>query len=144
MVLFTSLGCAKVKDPEFRRVENFRLKNLGLQDATIGFSATYFNPNNFNVTVREAAADIYLDTVYLGKFVQDSSIVVSKNAEFSLPLSGNVSLQTILKMNLHELSEKEILLKADGNVKVGKAGIFVTRPIKYQGKHRLGDIDLGQ
>jgi LEA14-like dessication related protein len=142
--LFLLAGCAEIKDPEFRRIENFRLKNLGLQDATVGFSVTYFNPNNFGVAVKEATADVYLDTIYLGKFAQDSIISVEKNAEFSLPLSGNVALQKVLKLNLQEWSQKEVLLRAEGNVKVGKAGIFVNRAIKYQGKHRLEDIDLGQ
>ena len=138
------VGCAEIKDPEFRRIEDFRLKNLGLQDAAIGFSVTYFNPNNFGVAVREAAADIYLDTIYLGKFVQDSAISVGKNSEFSLPLSGNVALQKVLKLNLQELSQKEVLLRANGNVKVGKAGIFVNRAIKYEGRHKLEDRNLGQ
>src|SRR3982750_1722425 len=93
LLLMFFWSCAKVKDPEFKRVENFHLKNFGLQEAVIGFNVTYFNPNNFGVTVKEAQADIYLDTVYLGKFVQDSIIPVRKNAEFSLPLSGTVSLQ---------------------------------------------------
>ena len=140
-VLF--LGCTKVKDPEFRRVENFHLKNFGLQDAVIGFNVTYFNPNSFSVSVKEAEADIYLDTIYLGKFVQDSTIAVRKNAEFSLPLSGTVSLQTALKLNLQDLSQREVLLKADGNVKVGKAGIFISKPFHYQGKHRIEDFSIG-
>jgi len=135
-------GCAKVKDPEFRRVENFHLKNFGLQEAVIGFNVTYFNPNNFGVSVKEAEADIYLDTIYLGKFVQDSSIAVRKNSEFSLPLSGSVSLQTALKLNLQDLSQREVLLKADGAVKVGKAGIFISKPIHYQGRHRIEDFSF--
>lgn len=142
--MFVLMGCAKIKDPEFRRLEDFRLKNLGLQNASIGFSVTYFNPNNFGVAVKEAQADIYIDTIYLGKFVQDSAISVGKNAEFSLPLSGNVALQKVLKLNMQELNQKEVLLRANGNVKVGKAGIFVNREIKYERRHKLEDIDLGR
>lgn len=142
ITLLAVAGCTKVKDPEFRRIDNFRLKNFGLQEAVIGFSVTYYNPNNFSVTVKEAAADIYMDSVYLGKFSQDSIVSVRKNGEFSIPLSGTVSLQTALKLNLQNLDQREILLKADGSVKVGKAGIFVNKPFHYQGKHRLADIDI--
>ena len=135
-------GCTKIKEPEFRRIENFHLKNFGLQQAEIAFNVTYYNPNNFAVTVKEAAADVYLDSVYLGKFVQDSVIGVRKNAEFSIPLSGSVSLQTVLNLNLQELAQREVLVKANGSVKVGKAGIFITKPFAYQGKHRLQDISF--
>jgi len=142
LLLILLVGCTKIKEPEFRRVDNFHLKNFGLQQAVIAFNVHYFNPNNFGVTVKEAAADVYLDTIYLGKFVQDSTIGVNKNAEFSIPLSGAVSLQTVLSLNLQELSQREVLLKANGSVKVGKAGIFITKAFTYQGKHRIEDISF--
>lgn len=140
LVLIT--GCTRIKEPQFRRVENFHLKNFGLQQATIAFNVVYFNPNNFGVTVKEAAANVYLDSVYWGKFVQDSTIGVKRNSEFSIPLSGAVSLQKVLDLNLQELSQRDILIRANGNVKVGKAGIFITKPFTYQGKHRLDEITL--
>lgn len=142
LILLLLAGCTKIKDPEFRRVDNFHLKNFGLQQAVIAFNVTYFNPNKFGVTVKEAAADVYLDSVYLGKFVQDTTIAVKKNGEFSIPLSGAVSLQTVLSLNLQELSQREVLLRANGNVKVGKAGIFVAKSFNYQGKHRIQDISF--
>jgi LEA14-like dessication related protein len=138
MVILAS--CAKVKDPEFRRLDHFHVKSLGLAQTTIGFNVTYFNPNNFGVTVKETAADIYMDSVYLGKFVQDSTISVNKNSEFSIPLTGAVAMKTALQMNFQNIGNRDILLRADGNVRVGKAGIFVTKPIHYQGKHKLGEI----
>lgn len=142
LIVIAMASCTKVKEPTFRRIDNFHLKNFGLQEAVIAFNVTYFNPNNFGLTVKEAAADVYLDTIYLGKFVQDSTIGVKKNAEFSIPLSGSVSLQTVLSMNLRDLSQREVLVKANGNVKVGKAGIFVTKSFNYQGKHRIEDISF--
>ncbi|HYD92677.1 MAG TPA: hypothetical protein VEA37_14470, partial [Flavobacterium sp.] len=128
--LLLATGCAKVQDPEFRRLEKFRLKNIGLEKASIGFNVTYFNPNKFGVAVKEAAADVYMDTVYLGRFVQESAISVDKNSEFSIPFTGDVALQTVLRLNLQEMSTKQVLIKADGSVKVGKAGIFVTKPVQ--------------
>ncbi|MFL5811631.1 MAG: hypothetical protein ACJ749_19060 [Flavisolibacter sp.] len=140
LLLVILVSCAKVKDPEFRRLDHFHVKSLGLEQTTIGFNVTYFNPNNFGVTVKETTADIFMDSVYLGKFVQDSTISVNKNSEFSIPLSGAVTMKTALQMNFQNIGNRDILLKADGNVKVGKAGIFVTKPIHYQGKHKLGEI----
>jgi LEA14-like dessication related protein len=142
LALIVLAGCTKMREPQFRRIDNFRLKNFGLQEVVIAFNVTYYNPNNFGVSVKEAGADVYLDTVYLGKFAQDSTVSVKKNSEFSIPLSGAVSFQTVLNMDLQELSQREVLLKANGSVKVGKAGIFITKPFNYQGKHRLEDISF--
>src|SRR5215204_5545158 len=86
-------GCKEVKDPEFRRIDNFGVRSISLQDATIGFDVTYFNPNNFGVNVKEAAADVYIDSLYLGKFTQVQSVNVRQEADFSIPFSGKVSFQ---------------------------------------------------
>jgi LEA14-like dessication related protein len=142
LILIALAGCTKIKEPQFRSVGNFHLKNFGLQQAVIAFNVNYFNPNSFGVTVKEAAADVYLDSVYLGKFQQDTSIGVNKNAIFSIPLSGAISLQTVLGLNFQELSRREVLVKANGTVKVGKAGIFITEPFNYQGMHKLEDISF--
>jgi LEA14-like dessication related protein len=133
-------GCKQAKDPEFRRLENFGVRNISLQEATIGFEVTYFNPNDFGVNVKETVTDIYIDSVYMGKFSQVSDISVKKNAEFSIPLSGTIPMQKVLGMDLRGLAGKEILLRASGTTRVGKAGIFVTKDIKYQGRHRLDEI----
>ena len=136
------MSCKEVKDPEFRKVDQFGLKNLSLQDARVGFNVTYFNPNDFGVTVKEAEADIYLDSTYMGKFTQDTAIEVRKQSDFTIPFSGTVPLRKAMELNLESLSQKDIFLKAEGNVKVGKAGIYVSRPIHYQGMHRLDEIQL--
>jgi LEA14-like dessication related protein len=135
-------GCKEIKDPEFRRLEHFGVKNMNLNEATIGFGVTYFNPNNFGVSVKEAEANVYLDSVYIGRFVQDSLVEVQKNSAFTVPFSGAVSLQTALKLNLNDLVNKQVMVKADGTVKVGKAGIYVSKPVHYQGLHRLEELNL--
>ncbi|HVK98083.1 MAG TPA: LEA type 2 family protein [Flavisolibacter sp.] len=139
--LFVS-SCTSIREPEFRDINNFRIKNLGLTKATIGFTVTYFNPNNFGVTVKETDADVYIDSVYLGKFAQDSLITVGKNAAFSIPISGTIPLGTFLKLNLQDISNRQVLLKAAGSTKIGKGGIYITKSIEYEGKHRLNEIRL--
>jgi LEA14-like dessication related protein len=63
-------SCARMKDPEFRRVEQFGVKKLGFDATTVGFMATYYNPNNFGVTVKEAVIDVYVDTATWGNFAR--------------------------------------------------------------------------
>lgn len=131
------VSCTRMKDPEFRRVDDFGVKQLGFQETVVGFSATYFNPNNFGVTVKEAAIDVYVDTVYLGKFTQPTEVAVTKKAEFSIPFEGRIPVQQALKFDLPRLLGRTVKLRADGSVKVGKVGIFVTKPIHYEGRQTI-------
>ena len=57
LVLIIVSSCGKVKDPEFRRLESFAVKSFGIQKVDVGFRVTYFNPNSFGVSVKEAGAD---------------------------------------------------------------------------------------
>ncbi len=141
MALICVLGsCAKMKEPEFRRIDGFGLRKIDFEKATVGFSVTYHNPNNFGLNVKEAVTEVYLDSTFLGKFNQDSDVQVIKNGEFSIPFSGAISLAKALQLNLNDLTNKTVLLRAEGSVKVGKAGIYVTKPIQYSGRHRLDEI----
>jgi LEA14-like dessication related protein len=130
-------SCRKVEAPTFQRLNDFKIKKLGLQKADIGFSVTYFNPNNFGVAVKEAAIDVYIDSLYIGKFVQESDVSVDKKADFTVPLTGSIPVAKALQLNVEDFLNKEVGVKALGNVKVGKAGVFITRDFNYQGKHRL-------
>ena len=133
-------ACARIEEPKFRRLEHFGVKKFGLQQAVIGFDATFNNPNKFGVTVKEAVFDFYADTVYIGKFTQPREIAVSPSGEFSIPMEGTISWMKALDPNVQKMAGKEVLLKANGSVKVGKAGVFINKDIRYQGRHVL---DLG-
>lgn len=143
LLSFLFSSCKKVQNPQFRKLENFGIRHFGVFESTIGFDVTFFNPNNFGVAVKEAGAEIYLDSVYIGRFVQDTTVQVGKNSDFSIPLSGKIPLSTALKINFKDITKREILLRADGTVKIGKAGIYVVKPFHYAGKHKLSDVKPG-
>jgi LEA14-like dessication related protein len=134
-LIFSS--CTRIQDPEFRRVDDFGVRKLGFEETVVGFSATYYNPNKFGVTVKEAAIDVYVDTVYLGKFTQPAEVPVNGAAEFSIPLEGKIAVQKALRFDLPNLLGKTVKLRADGSVKVGKVGVFVTKPIHYEGRQTI-------
>jgi LEA14-like dessication related protein len=133
--LFTS--CSDIKDPQFRRLEDFGLRKITFSSADIGFRVVYYNPNSFGVTAKETSLDVYVDSVYLGKFVQPQPTDVPKNAEFTIPLEGKVDIANALKLTRNDLLKRDVLISANGNIKVGKAGVFITKDIKYAGRHRV-------
>lgn len=140
VVLFLT-SCARVQEPTFRRLSDFKVKSLGLQEARIGINVVYYNPNNFGVNIKEGAVNIYFDTSFIGRFTQPNDVDVAKNAEFGIPLEGSIPLAKALKLKASDFLNKEVQVRAEGAVRVGKGGIFVSKDIKYQGKHRL-DLNL--
>lgn len=143
LLLVTAVaGCAKIQEPEFRRIDQFRIKTASFTSATIGLNVTYFNPNNFSMSVKETGADVYLDNVYVGRFAQDTTVTVGNAQEFSIPLSGTVSVDKLLQLDIQNIGSRDVDVRAEGSTKVGKAGVFITKPFSYEGKHRLDEVKL--
>lgn len=134
-------SCNKLEEPQFKKLEGFGIKKLSIKETVIGFKATYFNPNNFGVAVKEASFDVYIDSLYLGKFSQSHEITVQKSSSFSIPMEGRISLEKALQFNIPNMMGKEVGIKALGIVKLGKAGVFITKNVDYQGRHKL-DTEL--
>jgi len=139
LFLFTVVlcSCGKMEEPQFKRLENFKVKSLGLKETVVGFSATLHNPNGFGVTVKESAVDVYVDSVFVGNFKQTENVSVKSEADFSIPLEGIIPIGRALNMNLPGLIGKEVLVRADGSVRVGKGGVYITKEFTYEGRQRL-------
>ncbi len=130
-------SCGKMEEPQFKRLENFNVKSLGLKETVVGFNATLYNPNRFGVTVKESAVDVYVDSVFVGNFTQTQQIAVKSEADFSIPLEGKIPIGRAINMNLPGLIGKEVLVRADGSVKVGKGGVYVTKEFSFEGRQLL-------
>jgi LEA14-like dessication related protein len=126
-----------MQEPQFKKFDNFGIRKLGFTDVVLGFETVYFNPNNFGVTVKEADVDVYVNEIYLGKFNQPEATQVGGKAEFIIPFEGNIPIKNALQLNGRDILKRPVGIKAIGRVKVGKAGVFVTQEVNYQGSHRL-------
>ncbi len=115
----------------------FGVKKLGLKETVVGLSVTFYNPNNFGVTVKEAAIDVYIDSLYLGKFVQPHAVSVRNKADLIIPMEGTIGFDKAVQFNIPGLIGKEVFIQAKGTVKVGKAGVFITKDFNYSGRHKL-------
>jgi LEA14-like dessication related protein len=133
-------SCSRIDPPEFRGIESFKVLSLGLDQVKISFGITYYNPNDFTVAVKETGADVYLDGVLLGRFAQDSAIQVGRRAPFTVQLGGTIPVTTFFQLDMREIHRREVLVRATGTTRVGKAGLYITRPIDYEGRHRLDQI----
>ena len=141
MLFLGVLGCGKIQEPKFLRIDDVHVLKLGLQESVIGLKMVYFNPNNFGVSAKEAAVKIYIDSTFIGTFEQKGMATISKSAEFSIPMEGKIPLQAAIEAHLPALVGKEVLIIAEGSVRIGKGGVFITKNVNYSGRHVL-DMNL--
>jgi LEA14-like dessication related protein len=67
----------------------------------------------------------------------DTLILIPKKDTFSIPVVMEVEMKNLFPNAFSLLTKTEIDLRIEGTVKVGKGGVFLNVPVKYQGKQKI-------
>ena len=135
LLMLLTLSCKKPQSFEYRDLKNFKIDSLGFAKSNISMDLVYFNPNNFGVDLKHVDCDIYIDHNYLGKYVLDTTMHITKKSEFAIPSKMQIDMKNLFKNTFNTIISNEVLLEAKGNTRVGKGGIFITVPFSYSGRH---------
>ncbi len=119
----------------YRDFKNLKIEKIGFAATTLKLDLVYYNPNNFGLQLKYTDLDIYVNSNYLGHSSQDYQITIPRLAEFTMPLAIEVDMKNLLKNAFPTLLGKEVLVKVTGTVKLGKANIYKTFPVNYEGVH---------
>ncbi len=136
LAIFAS-SCQAPKELVYRDFKNLSLEKVGFAATTLKLDLIYYNPNNFGLQLAYTDLDIYVDNNYLGHSTQDYQISIPRLAEFTMPLAIEVDMKNLLKNALPTLFGKEVMVKITGKVKLGKANVFKTFPVNYEGLQRF-------
>ena len=128
------LACITPKALEYRTFQNFTLEKLGFSSTAIKLDLVYFNPNNYGIYLKTTDIDIFINDAYLGHSTQDYQISIPKKEEFAIPLKIDVDMRNLLKNGLNTFLRNEVTVKITGSIRVGKANVFMSFPVLYEGK----------
>ncbi|MFZ4057031.1 MAG: LEA type 2 family protein [Ferruginibacter sp.] len=110
------------------------MEKLGFASSAVKMDLVYYNPNSFGLQLKRTDLDVYIEGTYLGRTSQEYQITIPKKAEFNIPIKIDVDMKNLLKNGFTALSKKEVLVKVVGSVKIGKANVFKTFKVNYEGK----------
>jgi LEA14-like dessication related protein len=119
---------------EYRDFKNFTVEKLGFASTAVKMDLIYYNPNSFGLQLKRTDLDVYIEGTYLGRTSQEYQISIPRKAEFNIPIKIDVDMKNLLKNGFTALSKKEVLVKVVGSVKIGKANVFKTFKVNYEGK----------
>ncbi len=138
--LFVFPSCVSLKEPDFKGVENIRVSRLGFNESTLNLDLHYFNPNKSKLKLKQAEGDAWLDGNLLGHFTIDTLIKIPATGDFRLPVMLEMNMKKLLQNSTALLLKNEVTLRVEGKAKVGKGGVFINYPIRYEGKQRTEDL----
>ncbi len=137
VISFLATSCQSPKELVYRDFKNVKVEKAGFAATTLKVDLIYYNPNNFGLQLKYTDLDIFVDNNYLGHSSQDYQITIPKLAEFTLPIQIEVDMKNLLKNSLSSLLGKEVLVKITGTVKLGKANVYKTFPVNYEGLQKF-------
>ena len=87
--------------------------------------------------MKSADLDVYLNNRFAGHSLLDTMVHVPAKDTFSVPVSVQVDMKNVFPHALAILMSDSIDVRVEGKMKVGKAGIYINVPVKYQEKHAI-------
>lgn len=130
-------GCAQPKSLVYQDVAAVRVHKVDLNAATVVADLRFYNPNRYSVNLKDGDIDAYFNDRYLGKAILDERAYVPAKDTFLLPVTITASLESIFANALDMLVNKAVLVRLQGSLKAGKAGIYIRVPVRYEGRQQL-------
>ena len=118
-------------------MKHIQLKHLGLSKTAVTLDLSYYNPNNFSVTLKKVDCEVFLNQSYIGKYQLDTTMHIEGKSVFVLPVAVEFNVGDVLKRGTSILLNKEALIGVKGTTRVGKMGIYRNVPIQYETKYKL-------
>ena len=122
---------------EYREYKNFSIEKLGFSNSQVKLDLEYFNPNNFGLQLKRTELDIYINNTFLGHSSSDTLINIPRNNTFLLPIKFEADMKNLFKNAWTTMMGNEVTVKVTGKLKIGKANVFMSMPVDYEGKHKF-------
>lgn len=138
-VLLTAFlpACTEPRDLEFVDIQRLRIEKWGLAESEIGLDLRLYNPNKNSVQMKEGKARIYANSTYLGEAEMDDLLTVPSRDTFAIPLSLRVPTMSTLGELIRLSADSSVLVRVEGSVRMGKAGLFRSYSIFYEEMQRF-------
>jgi LEA14-like dessication related protein len=140
LLIIIATSCQSPKELVYRDFKNLKIEKVGFAATTLKLDLVFYNPNNFGVQLKYTDLDIFVNNNLLGHSTQDYQIAIPKLAEFTMPLQVDVDMKNLLKNALPTLLGKEMMVKITGTIKLGKANVYKTFPVSYEGSHKFSNF----
>ncbi|RYZ30462.1 MAG: hypothetical protein EOO10_02750 [Chitinophagaceae bacterium] len=142
VLLYTLSSCSKPKPPEYAGFENFRIEKASINNSILATDVKLYNPNGYNLQLKSANLEVYMNDKYLGRSTLDSLIILPSKDTAIFPLRMQASAKDILSNGAKLLMNPDVKIRITGNAKAGRGGVFINIPINYEGVQRINFQDL--
>lgn len=137
LILMLLISCSTPRELEYQDYKNFKMNGMGFTTSRVSMDLQYYNPNNFGLQLRKTELDIFVNNNFLGHSSSDTLINIPRRDTFLLPIKFDLDMKNAFKNAFNTMMGNEVTVKVTGRVKVGKANVYMSMPVNYEGKHKF-------
>ncbi|WEK34904.1 MAG: LEA type 2 family protein [Candidatus Pseudobacter hemicellulosilyticus] len=131
------LACAKPTSLDYLGINSVRVLSFGFKESTVAAGVSFYNPNRSPLTMKKAEVKVYINDNYFGTTILDSTIHIPKKDTFNLPVVLTVDMKNLGLGFLQTLGQEQVKVKLEGSTRIGRSGIFINYPIRYEGMQEI-------
>ena len=135
------VSCSTPKELEYRDFRNFTVQKIGFSTSSVKMDMIYYNPNNFGLQLKRTELDVFVNEILLGHTSQEYQITIPRKEQFIIPITMEIDMKNLLRNSLTSLFNKEVKVKVTGSIRVGKANVFMSFPVNYEGIQAVDFFD---
>ena len=133
-------SCAKPVAPEYLGFRDLKFQRFSMNESLLQANVAFYNPNPFNMQLKRADINVFLDDKQTNHYVLDSTIEIPKKDTFEIPLNLKLNPQQLLGSAVKMLmNNNQIKIRLEGSVRVKRSGVSFTVPVRYE---EMQKIDL--
>jgi LEA14-like dessication related protein len=140
LLVVAASSCRQPRELVYQDIQNFSLKQAGLQKSTLSMVVRLYNPNNYKLRLKKSDIEVFVNGKLLGKMSTDGGVSIARRDTSSLPVMLDVSLGGVLSGLLGAAFNSEVTVKLSGSIKAGRHGIFVRVPVDYESKQDVSSL----
>ena len=144
LVCYVAAGCKQPQPPQYLGIVNIRLARIDAVQTNVSGDVKFFNPNPYQLELKKAEMDIYLNDKLANHYLLDSTINIPANDSFWVPVLLRINPQAIFSNALQAVINDQVNIRLDGHARVKKGGLGFRVPIQYTETERLSHLLQGQ
>jgi LEA14-like dessication related protein len=139
-ICFSALACHQPESPEYLGLQNIMINKLDAQQSMLTGSVKFYNPNNFNMQLKKAEIDVFINDQAANHFALDTTIEIHAKDTFWIPVTMKLDLKSLLANALQSLLNDEVKIRLEGSARVKKGGFGFKVPIHYEEKQKFSTL----
>jgi LEA14-like dessication related protein len=140
MLVLCCAGCRQPAPPEYLGFTDLQVSKLNMQESVVSANVHFYNPNHFNLQLKRAEMNIFLNDKLAEHYILDSTVNIPRLDSFYVPVSLKINLSGLMNNALQMLFSNRVKVNIDGKVKLKSSGLTFNRPFVYEGSQRLDSL----